>query len=255
MAASLDRGPAFLAKRFPGKYEGPNMPDNSIPTTFEELSERLSELHGQTRSTPQFNPVFQLALDISRSLESGNTNLEQLSSLVDELEAQSLDARADRLSSLLAPKEADERLGALCRQDRTFEEFCSFWGQPHMHAVFTAHPTFLLTPSQGEAVAKAVVDDAVAADVQETERPEITLPFEHDQAMTALVHAQDARDQIVAAVLSEAQSKWPDKWLDCQPFPFRFATWVGYDMDGRTDIKWYNSIAFRLSEKLSNYTT
>src|SRR5690606_31769884 len=31
--------------------------------------------------------------------------------------------------------------------------------------------------------------------------------------------------------------------------PFRFASWVGYDMDGRTDIGWAQSIGFRLSEK------
>ena len=39
--------------------------------------------------------------------------------------------------------------------------------------------------------------------------------------------------------------------------PFRFASWVGYDMDGRTDISWHTSIAFRLAEKaerLARYT-
>ena len=31
--------------------------------------------------------------------------------------------------------------------------------------------------------------------------------------------------------------------------PFRFATWVGYDMDGRTDIGWATSMHYRLREK------
>ena len=67
--------------------------------------------------------------------------------------------------------------------------------------------------------------------------------------MRALAHAQDARDAIVARVLRHAADAWPDEWLALAPLPFRFATWVGYDMDGRTDIKWHTSIAYRLAEK------
>ena len=67
--------------------------------------------------------------------------------------------------------------------------------------------------------------------------------------MAAMANAQDARDTIVAAVLRTAQDRWPDRWQELDPLPFRFATWVGYDMDGRTDITWYTSIAFRLAEK------
>jgi phosphoenolpyruvate carboxylase len=33
------------------------------------------------------------------------------------------------------------------------------------------------------------------------------------------------------------------------PTPVRFASWVGYDMDGRTDIGWQTCIRYRLEEK------
>jgi phosphoenolpyruvate carboxylase len=39
------------------------------------------------------------------------------------------------------------------------------------------------------------------------------------------------------------------EWTAFAPLPFRFASWVGYDMDGRTDIGWAQSIGFRLAEK------
>ncbi|NCQ64841.1 MAG: phosphoenolpyruvate carboxylase, partial [Alphaproteobacteria bacterium] len=84
---------------------------------------------------------------------------------------------------------------------------------------------------------------------RDAEEPEITLRYEHQCAMSAMAHAQDARDTIVAAVLRTAQKQWPDRWHELDPMPFRLATWVGYDMDGRTDITWYTSIAFRLAEK------
>jgi phosphoenolpyruvate carboxylase len=40
--------------------------------------------------------------------------------------------------------------------------------------------------------------------------------------------------------------------------PFRFATWIGYDMDGRTDLNWQTNTLFRLREKamrLTSYAT
>jgi len=225
------------------------MAETKIEPTLASLSDRLRVLHSQTRETPLFNPVFQLSLDISRKLESGELGIDALAGLVDELEAQSLDARAVRLGNLLEPQEADRRLATLAAAGDDFERFRASWERPHMHAVFTAHPTFLLTPRQSEAVATAVATGREADPQGPSDTPEITLRYEHDCAMAALANAQDARDRIVAAVLREARGAYPDRWTELQPMPFRFASWVGYDMDGRTDITWYNSIAFRLAEK------
>ena len=225
------------------------MADTTIEPTLASLSERLRVLHRQTQETPLFNPVFQLSLDISRKLESGELSIDALAGLVDELEAQSLDARADRLRDLLAPQNAAERLAEMTGPTDDFDAFRAFWEQPHMHAVFTAHPTFLLSPQQSDAVATAVGNGEAASVSDPHERPEITLGYEHDRAMAAMANAQDARDRIVETVLASAQQAFPDRWHEARPLPFRFASWVGYDMDGRTDIKWYTSIAFRLAEK------
>ncbi|MBX7481959.1 phosphoenolpyruvate carboxylase [Qipengyuania qiaonensis] len=225
------------------------MAETTIEPTLASLSDRLRVLHRQTRETPLFNPVFQLSLDISRKLESGELGVEALAGLVDELEAQSLDARASRLRNLLRPDEAEERLAEFAAPADDFDAFRAFWERPHLHAVFTAHPTFLLSPQQSEAVADAVAGGAKVDAHDMHDKPEITLRYEHDRAMAALANAQDARDRIVEAVLRRAQSAFPKGWADLRPLPFRFASWVGYDMDGRTDIKWYTSIAFRLAEK------
>ena len=215
------------------------MAETNIEPTLASLSERLRVLHRQTRETPLFNPVFQLSLDISRKLESGDLGIADLGGLVDELEAQSLDARANRLRNLLAPADAGERLASLASSGAAFDSYRAFWEQPHMHVVFTAHPTFLLAPQQSEAVAQAVANGGDARPGAAGEAPEITLRYEHQCAMAALANAQDARDRMVSAVLDRAQAEFPGRWCELQPLPFRFASWVGYDMDGRTDIKWY----------------
>ena len=224
-------------------------------TTLAHLSERLQELHARTRETPLFNPVFQLGLDLSRSLEGGVMDLDALEQLVEEMECTGLKARAGRLEHLLAPVAPAANKTALADtlgRDSDFDAFRARWETPRLHAVFTAHPTFLLTPAHTEAVAEAASSGAAInrAVCKETDtRPAITLEYEHGEAMKAIANAQDARSDIVREALSHAAAKWPDQWLSLRPLPFRFATWVGYDMDGRTDIKWYTSIRFRLSEK------
>jgi len=219
-----------------------------------ELTGRLQELHRQTAETPLFNPVFQLSLDLSRLIESGDLTLDHCESLIAELECEALRARAERLRGLVAPVAPAANAQAL-GEDMEVEDFAAFrarWEHPQLHAVFTAHPTFLLTPAQSEAVAIAAasdgpIDETVCA--APSSRPAVTLAYEHERAMRAIAHAQDARDRMVGQLLSHAQARWPGEWLDLKPLPFRFAHWVGYDMDGRTDITWSASIGFRLSEK------
>ena len=226
------------------------------PLTFATLTHRLRELHERTQETPLFNPVFQLAHDISRALEAGDVSLEDISGLVAELETRSLETRADRLCTLVKPQDSAKRLAGYCKASDSFEGFLDHWSHPQLHVVFTAHPTFLLSPDQTATVAEAA-SGGKSVSPSSTERPAITLRYEHEQAMSALAHAQDARDAINESLLRCAAGEWPDRWREIEPLPFRFATWVGYDMDGRTDIKWYTSIAFRLAEKaerLERYT-
>jgi phosphoenolpyruvate carboxylase len=225
--------------------------------TLAELEARLGVLHQQTRETPLFNPVFQLSLDMSRALESGDLALDDIAALVAELECDGLKARARRLRTLLAPPASPL---ALADEEADFEAFRARWERPQLHAVFTAHPTFLLAPAQGRAVAEAASapgEVGAAACAVPPARTAVTLAHEHAEVMAAMARAQDARDVIVARLLEEARTRWPEHWRGLRPLPFRFASWVGYDMDGRTDIGWHTSIAFRLQEKaerLGRYT-
>ena len=218
------------------------------------LNQRLQHLHQRTVETPLFNPVFQLGLELSRRLEAGETTLDDLETLVAELEAEGLAARARHLAHLVAPVEPAvnrARLKSLTEAG-DFAAFAARWERPLAHIVFTAHPTFLL----GEAQARAVAEAASAADGAapslsgiSPEREAITLDTEHDAAMAAIERAQTARDVIATELLETARTRWPARWRELKPLPFRFASWVGYDMDGRTDIAWHSCIRFRLSEK------
>ena len=220
--------------------------------TLADLTFRLQELHLRTAETPLFNPVFQLGIDLSRDIENGDLSLDAIEALVGELEDTGLASRAKRLQRLVDPRGSSDRLAQVIARHDDFAAFKARWEKPAMHAVFTAHPTFLLTDSQTRAVAAAAVSAREVDDFAwktDPERRPITLEYEHDRVMDAIRHAASARDRMVAAALDRAKADWPDDWLALQPLPIRFASWVGYDMDGRTDIAWYTSIAFRLKEK------
>ena len=50
-------------------------------------------------------------------------------------------------------------------------------------------------------------------------------------------------------ILDVAKEYFPDQWTEITPIPAHIYSWVGYDIDGRTDIKWGDAIRLRLSEK------
>ncbi|CCA91634.1 phosphoenolpyruvate carboxylase [Novosphingobium sp. PP1Y] len=222
--------------------------------TVEDLNARLRELHPLTAQTPLYNPVFQLGLELSRKLENGEMSLDDIERLVAEMECEGLRARAARLDRLVKPvpvAQNDVRIDEIANEEE-FTEFAARWQRPAAHVVFTAHPTFLLTAGQTEAVTHSASNgDFSEASVcaASPERDTITLDYEHDKAMAALARGQKARDRISARLFDIAATRWPKRWKSLQPMPVRFATWVGYDMDGRTDISWSTSIRYRLEEK------
>jgi len=224
--------------------------------TSADLRERLKLLHQQTAETPLFNPVFQLSLDLSRQLENGGLDLDGVAALVADLNCEALESRARKLHRLLAPVVADDNLAAwraiVEDAPSDFEAFAARFSKPMLHAVFTAHPTFLLTSAESDAVAAAAsqpegaMGGVCAAD---PERHAITLDYEHAEAMAAIRRAQMARDALAGVVLEVAAKRFPDRWTELLPRPYRLASWVGYDMDGRTDIGWTTSLRYRLEEK------
>lgn len=206
----------------------------------DELLQRLRELAQRTAETPLYNPVFQLSHEISRKLESGAIDLGEVAGWIDELYTGSLASRAARLARLLES-------GTEPAPAADFAAFRARWERPVLHAVFTAHPTFLLSDGEYAAIARRALGTAGVR--EPAAASEVTLDYEHARAMAAIANAQDARDRIVGELCADAARRWPDGWREFAPLPFRFATWVGYDMDGRTDIKWHTSIGFRLAEK------
>ena len=216
---------------------------------LETLISQLHNLREQGMKMAEINPIAALADQISDQLSKGEVSVNALDEMLDEIGAdlwQDMSVRLATQTGLGADEDAID-IGALTK-DKDIDKLM-------YRAVFTAHPVFALTKQSSDALcasavayaktgkAAALPDDAFAT------RPLVTLQDEHDEAMAALCRARGAITKLNTKILTHRRQGDAKGWRDKLPLMMGVATWVGYDLDGRTDITWAQSIALRLSEK------
>jgi len=233
-------------------------------------SEPLSEMREKLRTSaarivedPQTNSVFSLAQSVFSALDAGQTGLSEIEGLVDEIHLRLADARASFLREQhfgCQPETAwtrvRARLEALAQHG--WEDFRQAVESPNGGIVFTAHPTFALSPRVRAALAARAetgspeslehLADVVAEDSRDWSGS-ITLNGEHEEVQAAIANAQGAMSAYARLVLGLAREAFPKQWRSLRPALPTLASWVGYDLDGRTDIDWWQSMSLRLSEK------
>lgn len=234
-----------------------------------EWSRRLHDYRQRLEHDPQFNPVKQLAFDLSRLIEQGRLPLADVAAVGKELCDRALKLRAAatrRYIGELASDRRDAELAELVRNsamDRgariPFADFAARWERPRAGIVFTGHPTFAMSKRLRSALVRLVEEeagseghgDALAGLKGLAHAPDqdISLNEEHAQAQEAIGHAQDALTRLNRIILNEARRLYPVEWARLRPNPVQLNTWIGYDLDGRTDVRWHDTIRFRLDEK------
>ncbi len=123
--------------------------------------------------------------------------------------------------------------------------------QPLYRAVFTAHPVFALRHDVSMQICRTAEENnnVPMPDDAYGKREKVTLQQEHVEAMSAVRHARDAINHINDLIFTQRQTTHKDKWRHELPQMLGVSTWVGYDLDGRSDISWADSFRLRLSEK------
>ena len=202
---------------------------------------------------PLVNPVRTLASRLFLGLESGAVAAGDLAGAVAELERAGFEARAAAFHKRRRGDPGpDAAFAALEKKD--FDAFRAAIEATPVGVVFTAHPTFALTGARRDLIAAYA-----EADRDEWRRrlsqtapgapPDITLDDEHDDVLSAIERAKDAAATLNSRIIDIARTRFPDRWRALRPAPVSIASWVGYDLDGRTDIHWGQSITIRLKEK------
>ncbi len=226
-----------------------------LSDVLEALRARLLDHARAIDVEPQTNSVKLLAHQLAGELQADPKAHDRLGKAVRSLAAAALADRSDRLRAYHSLDALDDRMAAFKDYFHTlgtsdFDAFRRAAEQHQMGIVFTAHPTFALPPELYTALAAKATGHDIAVD-QQPHRPEraIDLKTEHQLVLSAIETARTVRAKFTKIVLDIAAERYPDRWTDLRPTLMSIATWVGYDLDGRSDIHWGTSLAFRLTEK------
>lgn len=232
-----------------------------------KLQDMLRAFADNGKSDPQTNSVFSLARQIFDQINmSGEPDYNGLTNVIDDIH---LVTASNRAASIARQHGIDDtanqswptllaKLDEL--SDESFEVFRDFVDAPKGGIVFTAHPTFSHPANLRSSIAGLATNNDEAAQqslkdaLQHDSRlweDQITLYSEHDEAQSAIRRGNEGLRDFVQAMLDVARIKFPDRWTQLRPKIPTLASWTGYDLDGRTDIHWSQSVALRLSEKAS----
>lgn len=196
--------------------------------------------------------VRQLAIDLLEQREAGRIGESDLRALVKQVADAALIARAARLG--VSKPDGDWRgvvkAGLAPFKNASLDAVKAALERARAGVVFTAHPTFALSRAMRDALgALASGGEADLAPLAHLPDHPVTLAYEHADAAAAIAHARAALDAFHAALFDWLEANVEGAWWTITPAPVRLATWVGYDLDGRTDIHWAQTIRFRLMEK------
>ncbi|MDF1792270.1 MAG: phosphoenolpyruvate carboxylase [Thalassobaculaceae bacterium] len=217
--------------------------------------DRLNHHDAIAQHDPLATGVRSLAIDLLEHLGDGTLDLASLHSVVRQISDHALIERAGRLRAQCPPADWLATVNAALAplEEAGVAEIRSAVETTRAGIVFTAHPTFALSRRMRAILAGIASGEADAAsrlgDVPHAPDPSITLAAEHEDVRAALLNAQDALRKLNGAILDWLETHVPNKWWAIRPAPLQLATWVGYDLDGRTDIHWAETLRFRLEEK------
>lgn len=243
----------------------------------------LANARQEAEQNPFANPILLAACELDRHGVASAVSRATVSDTVQELTADAFSARAGRLRAYLGEVDVSKNLAIIggiierlthdeAGEVKEFKTFAAEIERVLYGFVLTAHPTFTLTDDlQADLVALATnqnqsgqpLDEAAIQALRSRVRsaahkPDdpMTLAREHDKASLALDHWHEAAHLLLTEIGRKAAGIYPDDWHKLRPKLISIATWVGYDLDGRSDIGWSTSLERRMasaSKALSRY--
>lgn len=224
----------------------------------------LAQLAGYERAIehyPMTNSVSRLAYDLFEALRKEEADIDGLAKLAKSLSDDALLGRVQNFTSVhteAADKGSGLGASLAALQGRPFAQVKAELERTRAGIVFTAHPTFSMPSKLYEAIADYAsstigsatsITNQMLLDFPHRPDEDISLNGEHASVLSAIGNAKAAVRSQSREVIEWAAVHYPEKWQDLAPAPISIASWVGYDLDGRTDIHWSETFRIRLEEK------
>ncbi len=266
----LDEGLTPCPRAFPAGH-------GSNPAHLQsELRAQITDLAKLRDRNPFGNPVKLLALELNKRLDRDALDFGAIEDLIQHLSGAAFAHRATRMSHYLGEvdvKRNEERLRALFRScagaagkrgkpQRDFAAFQALVERELFGIVITAHPTFSQTRPMMQALAELATGRdpdgkplpsrerarllAQARAVEHRPPETLDLVYEHDLSLLAIENIHGALQRAYEIALEVAAELYPGQWELLTPKLLTIASWVGYDLDGRSDIRWSDTLLKRL---------
>ena len=227
-------------------------------TDLKRLISDLKDCQKLSKETPLINAYQQLSYRLLHRVNSDNFSNEEIGNLISELWGSGFLCRAERAKRYLQEVDVDrnkkglkqviERLASNC----DFDDFQKIVGRQLAGIVITGHPTFGFHASQYDVLAKVIEgsftnEEAIKKLSECPARPDLGLTLEDEfiRSQDALLNLEGAIVELYRLVLDVAREKYPDEWRNLEIELVTAASWVGFDVDGRDDITWMDSVKFR----------
>jgi phosphoenolpyruvate carboxylase len=250
-----------------------------------ELVEELDAIRAKAEGDPFTNPIQMMVLDISSRLHKGTLSFSALEALIQRLTLSSFVARAERLRAYLGECDREANRAGLRRLIRDLADRRNVvWGGPKavdaepglvsfetfkkrielelFGVVFTAHPTFglsgvlmrwladLASGCDAEGAPLGVQERAEifrgVASIEHRPDADLDLEREHALSLEAITNMQAAMRDAYDIMFEVADELYPGRAIELTPKLVTVASWVGYDLDGRSDILWSDTLHKRL---------
>ncbi len=243
------------------------------------LADQLDVFQKEARENHLQSPIRRMALHISCMAREGKLELSDISELVRLLTTNAFVYRARRMRSYVgecdvAANEAHmtELFKGLAQdadgKTKPFAQFKASVEREVLGIVITAHPTFTVSEEltrvmatlavgkteSGERLSAQELEDLVkvAAERPHGSTDSISLMDEQRFALMAIGNIRKALRRIYAVAFAVAREFYADDWQNLTPRLLTVASWVGYDLDGRADIRWSDTLSMRMGvEKLA----
>ncbi|MDG1666302.1 MAG: phosphoenolpyruvate carboxylase [Hellea sp.] len=227
-----------------------------------QLKTKLIEYRNHKNYDPQSNSIKLLAYDLSKDIEDRAIAFKDIESLIKSISDKSAIHRSRRLrerAGICGDNEINKSLEKIAYQKAKegFKAFKSWAENPGIGIVLTAHPTFSLSRDVrnclGEIASSA--DNKYTSSVEKLKNfPYLpkrapTLKEEHEDTQETLERIQIELDNINSSIVIVSEKFFPNNWKSITPHLINAYSWVGYDIDGRTDISWGDALRLRLQEK------
>jgi len=260
-------------------------PATDTAALHRELAEELDGIRRAAEGDPFTNPIQLLVLDISNRLASGRLSHSAVEALIQRLTFSAFIARAEHLNHYLgecgtaANTEEIKTLirgladranvvwgGAKAKERKpglvSFDSFKQRIELELFGVVFTGHPTFGLSGNLMRRLAELAVDsDSKGAPLSPEQRAaifeeavacehrpdaDLGLDREHALSLEAITNMQAALRRVYDIIFEVADELYPGRARELTPRLVTIASWVGYDIDGRSDILWTDTFRKRL---------